>query len=83
MNSKKIYSIILFKISLYQARHVIFITIIIIVLLIQLLTVAVEGHQLGAVTELHVRVPEDSEALEEDLLAGNLLLARHSAHLRI
>ena len=67
---------------LYQARHIFFIAIIIIiVLLVCVPLVAIESDDLRAVTELHVGVAEDSKTLEEDLLAGDLLLAGHPAHL--
>ena len=84
MNGKKIYYNILFIFPniLYQARHVFFITVLIVLILKLLVPVPVERDQLSAVTELHVRVAEDRQALEEDLLAGDLLLARHLAHLQ-
>ena len=66
---------------LYQARHIFFIAIIIKVLLVCVPLVAIERDDLRAVTELHVGVAEDSKTLEEDLLAGDLLLAGHPAHL--
>ena len=83
MNSKKIYFNILFIFQniLYQARHVFFITIIIVLIIKLLVLVPIERDQLRAVTELHVGVAEDRKALEEDLLAGDLLLAWHLADL--
>ena len=66
---------------LYKARHLIVIAVILKVLL-KVLIVSIESDDLRAVAELHVGVGEDSEALQEDLLAGDLLLARHLAHLQ-
>ena len=83
MNGKKIYYNILFIFQniLYQARHVFFITVLIVLILKLLVPVPVKRDQLSAVTELHVRVAKDRQALEEDLLAGDLLLAGHLADL--
>ena len=64
---------------LNESRH--FIVVIILEVLEVVLRGAGEGGELGAVAELHVGVAEGGEALQQDLLARDLLLARHAAHL--
>ena len=66
---------------LNESRH--FIVVIILEVLEVVLRGAGEGGELGAVAELHVGVAEGGEALQQDLLARDLLLARHAAHLPV
>ena len=66
---------------LNESRH--FIVVIILEVLEVVLCGAGEGCELGAVAELHVGVAEGGEALQQDLLTRDLLLARHAAHLPV
>ena len=66
--------------SLNEARHLI-IVVIKEVVIILIVGVPAEGHDVGAVAKLHVAVAEGSVALEQDLLTRDLFLTRHFANL--
>ena len=66
---------------LNESRH--FIVVIILEVLEVVLRGAGEGSEVGAIAELHVGVAEGGEALQQDLLTRDLLLARHAAHLPV
>ena len=65
--------------TLNEAGHLIIV--IIKEVIVILLSIAAEGHDVGALTELHMAVAQRCVALEQDLLAGDLLLAWHLADL--
>ena len=65
---------------LNEAGHIL-IVIIREVIIIIVVGVPAEGHDVGAIAELHVGVGESGVALEKDLLTRDLLLARHLANL--